>query len=180
MQVSRLKAAGAVVLGKTNVPLGLQDIQSFNEIYGTTNNPWDHGRTLGRVLRRIGGGPGVRIRRAVHRLRPRRFVAHPRAFLRRLRAQADTRAGGEPRHGPAARAGAAGRPRPRRRRSDGAHRPRPHAAARRHGRTGPADVRRGVRRWRCRPHATSGCATSGSWSSTSIRSFRPDPRCGRA
>lgn len=47
VQVSRLKAAGAVVLGKTNVPLGLQDIQSFNEIYGTTNNPWDHGRTSG-------------------------------------------------------------------------------------------------------------------------------------
>lgn len=47
VQVSRLKAAGAVVLGKTNVPLGLQDIQSFNEIYGTTNNPWDHGRTPG-------------------------------------------------------------------------------------------------------------------------------------
>lgn len=47
VQVSRLKAAGAVMLGKTNVPLGLQDIQSFNEIYGTTNNPWDHGRTSG-------------------------------------------------------------------------------------------------------------------------------------
>ncbi|MCQ9179562.1 amidase [Streptomyces sp. IBSBF 2953] len=47
VQVSRLKAAGAVVLGKTNVPLGLQDIQSFNEVYGTTNNPWDHGRTPG-------------------------------------------------------------------------------------------------------------------------------------
>ncbi|MEU7768703.1 amidase [Nocardia sp. NPDC049190] len=47
LQVSRLDAAGAVVLGKTNVPLGLQDIQSFNEIYGTTNNPWDHGRTSG-------------------------------------------------------------------------------------------------------------------------------------
>ncbi|MGV9330465.1 amidase [Nocardia sp. NPDC003726] len=47
LQVSRLEAAGAVVLGKTNVPLGLQDIQSFNEIYGTTNNPWDHGRTSG-------------------------------------------------------------------------------------------------------------------------------------
>ncbi|QNE17867.1 amidase [Kribbella qitaiheensis] len=45
--VARLKAAGAVVLGKTNVPLGLQDLQSFNEIYGTTNNPWDHDRTPG-------------------------------------------------------------------------------------------------------------------------------------
>ncbi|MEB3371966.1 amidase [Saccharopolyspora mangrovi] len=47
VQVSRLKDAGAVVLGKTNVPLGLQDLQSFNEIYGTTNNPWDHDRTSG-------------------------------------------------------------------------------------------------------------------------------------
>ena len=47
VQVSRIKDAGAVVLGKTNVPLGLQDIQSFNEIYGTTNNPWDHARTAG-------------------------------------------------------------------------------------------------------------------------------------
>ncbi|MFJ9249356.1 amidase [Streptomyces sp. NPDC101776] len=47
VQVARLKDAGAVVLGKTNVPLGLQDVQTFNEIYGTTNNPWDHGRTAG-------------------------------------------------------------------------------------------------------------------------------------
>ncbi|MEY9877321.1 amidase [Streptacidiphilus sp. MAP12-33] len=47
VQVSRLKAAGAVVLGKTNVPLGLHDVQSSNEIYGTTTNPWDHGRTPG-------------------------------------------------------------------------------------------------------------------------------------
>ncbi|MEV0546947.1 amidase [Nocardia salmonicida] len=47
IQVSRLEAAGAVMLGKTNVPLGLRDVQSFNEIYGTTNNPWDHSRTPG-------------------------------------------------------------------------------------------------------------------------------------
>ncbi|WP_286143790.1 amidase family protein [Mycobacterium sp. D16R24] len=47
VQVSRIKTAGAVVLGKTNVPLMLQDLQSFNEIYGTTNNPWNHGRTPG-------------------------------------------------------------------------------------------------------------------------------------
>ncbi len=46
--VSRLKAAGAVILGKTNVPFMLKDWQTFNEIYGTTNNPWDHGRTPGR------------------------------------------------------------------------------------------------------------------------------------
>jgi amidase len=45
--VSRLKAAGAIILGKTNVPLGLSDWQSYNDIYGTTNNPWDPGRTPG-------------------------------------------------------------------------------------------------------------------------------------
>ncbi|AYF74816.1 amidase [Nocardia yunnanensis] len=46
-QVARLAAAGAVMLGKTNVPLMLQDWQSYNDIYGTTNNPWDHGRSPG-------------------------------------------------------------------------------------------------------------------------------------
>lgn len=39
--VQRVKAAGAVVLGLTNVPLALGDLQSYNDIYGTTNNPWD-------------------------------------------------------------------------------------------------------------------------------------------
>lgn len=47
VQVSRLKAAGAVVRGKTNVPLMLSDWQSFNELYSTINNPWDHSRTPG-------------------------------------------------------------------------------------------------------------------------------------
>ncbi len=47
LPVARLKAAGAVVLGKTNVPLGLGDLQTYNAIYGTTNNPWDTGRTPG-------------------------------------------------------------------------------------------------------------------------------------
>ncbi|MEU6559980.1 amidase [Nocardia nova] len=47
VQVTRLVEAGAVILGKTNVPPMLQDLQSFNEIYGVTNNPWDHGRSPG-------------------------------------------------------------------------------------------------------------------------------------
>jgi amidase len=41
LAVDRLLDAGAVIFGKTNVPLLLSDWQSFNEIYGTTNNPWD-------------------------------------------------------------------------------------------------------------------------------------------
>jgi len=39
--VARLQGAGANIFGKTNVPLMLGDFQSYNEIYGTTNNPWD-------------------------------------------------------------------------------------------------------------------------------------------
>src|SRR6266581_5236705 len=45
--VDRLLAAGAVIYGKTNVPLMLQDSQSYNEVYGTTNNPWDAARGPG-------------------------------------------------------------------------------------------------------------------------------------
>lgn len=45
--VSRLKAAGAVILGKTNIPVALADFQSANPIYGRTNNPWDLARTPG-------------------------------------------------------------------------------------------------------------------------------------
>lgn len=45
--VARLRAAGAVVLGKTNVPVGLGDFQTYNPIYGTTGNPWDLARTPG-------------------------------------------------------------------------------------------------------------------------------------
>jgi amidase len=42
--VKRLKGAGTVVFGKTNVPLALADLQSYNDIYGTTNNPYDLSR----------------------------------------------------------------------------------------------------------------------------------------
>jgi amidase len=47
LAVDRLLATGAVLFGKTNVPWMLQDWQSFNEIYGTTNNPWDLTRAPG-------------------------------------------------------------------------------------------------------------------------------------
>ena len=47
LSIERLKRAGAVIFGKTNVPLRLADFQSYNDIYGTTNNPWDKGRTPG-------------------------------------------------------------------------------------------------------------------------------------
>jgi amidase len=45
--VDRLEAAGAIIYGKTNVPYMLADSQSYNDIYGTTNNPWDLARGPG-------------------------------------------------------------------------------------------------------------------------------------
>ena len=47
LAVQRLKGAGAIVIGKTNVPLDLADLQSYNDIYGTTNNPWNPELTPG-------------------------------------------------------------------------------------------------------------------------------------
>ena len=44
---ARVKAAGAAVMGKTNVPPMLADWQSSNPIFGRTNNPWDRARTPG-------------------------------------------------------------------------------------------------------------------------------------
>lgn len=45
--VARLRAAGAILLGKTNVPVYSSDWQSYNDLYGRTNNPWDLERTPG-------------------------------------------------------------------------------------------------------------------------------------
>jgi amidase len=45
--IERLESAGAIVVGKTNVPTMLADWQTDNPVYGTTNNPWDLSRTPG-------------------------------------------------------------------------------------------------------------------------------------
>jgi amidase len=45
--VARLKAAGAVVFGKTNTPTLAGDWQSYNPLFGFTHNPWDLSRTPG-------------------------------------------------------------------------------------------------------------------------------------
>jgi amidase len=47
LAVERWLQAGVVLFGKTNVPIYLADWQSFNAIYGTTNNPWDLSRSPG-------------------------------------------------------------------------------------------------------------------------------------
>src|SRR3954469_17673441 len=45
--VDRLRGAGAVIFGKTNLPIYAGDFQSYNDVFGTTNNPWDLSRTPG-------------------------------------------------------------------------------------------------------------------------------------
>jgi amidase len=55
--ITRLTDAGAIIYGKTNVPLMLADWQTYNDIYGTTNNPWD----LSRVPGGSSGGSAVAL-----------------------------------------------------------------------------------------------------------------------
>lgn len=45
--VQRLVDAGAIVFGKTNVPLFAGDVQTYNKVFGTTRNPWNPERTPG-------------------------------------------------------------------------------------------------------------------------------------
>lgn len=45
--VARLRAAGAVILGKTNTPEFAADINTSNFLFGQTRNPWDLNRTSG-------------------------------------------------------------------------------------------------------------------------------------
>ena len=65
--IDRLLAAGAVIFGKTNVPYNLADFQSYNDIYGTTNNPWD----LERVPGGSSGGAAAALAGRAHRARGR-------------------------------------------------------------------------------------------------------------
>lgn len=55
--VARVRAAGAIVIGKTNVPEWSGDIQTYNKLFGITNNPWDPARTPGGSS----GGPAVAV-----------------------------------------------------------------------------------------------------------------------
>lgn len=55
--VARLRSAGAVVMGKTNVPEWSGDVQTYNELFGVTNNPWDLSLTPGGSS----GGPAAAV-----------------------------------------------------------------------------------------------------------------------
>ncbi len=45
--VASIREAGAIIFGKTNLPRWSGEWQAFNEMFGTTNNPWDLSRTPG-------------------------------------------------------------------------------------------------------------------------------------
>ncbi len=45
--IAKLRAAGAVIFGKTNLPKYANDVQSYNEVFGCSNNPWDLTRSVG-------------------------------------------------------------------------------------------------------------------------------------
>jgi len=63
--VARLRAAGAVIVGKTNTPEWAADWQAFNDVTGQSNNPWDLARTPGgsNRRRRRSTGRGARLSR---------------------------------------------------------------------------------------------------------------------
>ncbi len=61
--VARLRSAGAVIFGKTNLPIYAGDIQTFNDVFGTTNNPWD-------LTRGAGGSSGGAAAALAARLTP--------------------------------------------------------------------------------------------------------------
>ncbi len=47
LAVARLRAAGAIIFGKTNTPAYAGDWETYNDVYGRTSNPWDTSRTVG-------------------------------------------------------------------------------------------------------------------------------------
>ena len=89
--VARLRAAGAVIFGKTNTPLFAGDAQTYNPVFGVTRNPWDLDALVRRVVGRLGGRGRRRACGGRGRQRHRRLDPQPGALLRRVRLEADAR-----------------------------------------------------------------------------------------
>ena len=78
--IVNLREAGAILLGKTNIPEFALHYDSNNLVYGATGNPHDTSRSRGRLVRRRGSGARHRHERLWRRLRLRRIDPHPRRF----------------------------------------------------------------------------------------------------
>ena len=91
VQVARLKAAGAIILGKTNTPEFGYTGLTKNRVFGVTRNPWNLERTpggsSGGSSAAIASGDGA----ARDRVRRRRLDPHSGVLRRRLRPEADLR-----------------------------------------------------------------------------------------
>ena len=133
--VSRVKKAGAVIFGKTNVPRWLSDWQSYDDLYGTTRNPFDLRLTPGDP-RQLGGSARSWFRVAVTWVGHRCIPACTGALLRRLCAHAELGPGAAPRAGAAGNRTAAAGDRSCRRRPDGPLRRGSETSARRDRRSG--------------------------------------------
>ena len=108
--VERLRAAGAIVLGKTNTPEFAHDVNTTNAVFGTTRNPWNVNHTAGGIERghRLGGRGAIGARGARHR--SRRFDPHPVVLQRPRRDPRGSGTGGVLSH--RVRLGHPGRARP--------------------------------------------------------------------
>ena len=84
--VTRLRRAGAVIIGKTNCPEFAAGGNTFNQVFGATRNPWDPVEERRRIHRRRRRGAGHRHDRAGRGHRPGRLAADPGVVLRRGRA----------------------------------------------------------------------------------------------
>ena len=83
--VQREKQAGAIVVGKTNVPEFGLGSQTFNRVFGPTRNPYDVDQDLWRKYRRRRRGPGLRHGSAGRWQRLWRIAPQPSQFLQRGR-----------------------------------------------------------------------------------------------
>ncbi len=86
--VERLRAAGAIIIAKTNLPEMAMDYDCDNPVFGATRNPWNLDRVPGGIERRRGRGAGRRLEPAGVGHRYRRLDSRAVAFLRNGRAQA--------------------------------------------------------------------------------------------
>ena len=99
--VARLRAAGAIVIGKTNLDQFATGLVGTRSPYGAVRNAWDPARISGRLVVRVGGSGRARHRRLRPRHRHRGLGPGPRGAQRDRRRETDT--GARPGHGRGAR-----------------------------------------------------------------------------
>jgi Asp-tRNA(Asn)/Glu-tRNA(Gln) amidotransferase A subunit family amidase len=86
--VQNLLGAGAIMVGKTTTPEFAYSSLTDSPLWGITRNPWKPERTPGGLVRRFGGGGGVRLRASGRGFGHGRLGAHSRIALRHRRAEA--------------------------------------------------------------------------------------------